>query len=330
METVDTLIIGAGISGLLCATELQRAGLSVCVLDKGRGVGGRMATRQMANGRLDHGAQYFTVRDPRFQAFVDEWQAAGIVREWFRKIPEDTNPEGYPRYCGVNGMTDVAKHLASQLEVHRSQQVIDLVRCDGAWIAQTSAGRIFAGSQLVVTTPLPQALSLLATTGLQWAGAALPSLEKIRYRKGLAALLVLEGPSGLPAPGGLKLKEGPLTWIADNQQKGISPDVSTVTLHADSDFAERYWDASDEVRGVLMIEAARPYLRSSVREFTCHRWGYTLPVTHWPEPYFENSGLKLVLAGDAFGGPRVEGAALSGIAAAQNILNRSGSLKMAL
>lgn len=71
MSGTDVLIIGGGISGLLCATELKRAGMSVRVVDKGRGVGGRMATRRMAGGRLDHGAQFFTVRDERYQAYVD-------------------------------------------------------------------------------------------------------------------------------------------------------------------------------------------------------------------------------------------------------------------
>lgn len=81
MVETDILIIGAGISGLVCATELQRAGLNVCLVDKGRGVGGRMATRRMGGGRLDHGAQFFTVRDARFRAYVEEWLEADVVRE---------------------------------------------------------------------------------------------------------------------------------------------------------------------------------------------------------------------------------------------------------
>ena len=87
---IDVLVIGAGISGLLCASELQRAGVSVRVLDKGRGVGGRMATRRMGGGRFDHGAQFFTVREPSFQSYVDEWLQAGVIQEWFRHAPSDS------------------------------------------------------------------------------------------------------------------------------------------------------------------------------------------------------------------------------------------------
>ena len=324
LEPSDILIIGAGISGLLCATELRRAGRSVRLLDKGRGLGGRMATRRMAGGRLDHGAQYFTVRDARLRAYVDTWLEAGVIKEWFRHLPEDSNPDGYPRYCGVNGMTDAPKFLAKDLEVHNSQQVTELARDTDLWIARTAAGDSFLARHLVISAPLPQALNLLDSTGLRYANGDTNALRAIYYERGLATLAILDGASGLPAPGGVKVDQAPLTWIGDNLQKGISPDVSAVTIHADAEFADTHWDSPDEVRGTLMLEAAAPHLKSEVKEFSCHRWGFTTPVNPWPEPYYHNAGLKLTLAGDSFGGARVEGAALSGIEAAGRILGSSG------
>jgi predicted NAD/FAD-dependent oxidoreductase len=320
MQATDILIIGAGISGLLCATELRKAGLSVQVLDKGRGLGGRMATRRMAGGRLDHGAQYFTVRDARLQAYVDTWLAAGVLRQWFRHLPEDSKPAGYPRYCGVRGMTDAPKFLAKDLDVHNAQQVTELARDTDFWMARTGAGALFFGRYLVITAPLPQALNLLDSTGLRYANGQAEALRAVRYERGLATLAILDGPSGLPKPGGMKIKEAPLTWIGDNQQKGISPDVSAITIHADAGFAEAHWDAPDVVRGPLMLAAAAPYLRAAVKEFTCHRWGFTTPVNPRPERCFHNPALRLTLAGDSFGGARIEGAALSGIEAAGRIL----------
>jgi predicted NAD/FAD-dependent oxidoreductase len=320
MDSTDTLIIGAGISGLLCATELRKAGKSVRLLDKGRGLGGRMSTRRMAGGRLDHGAQYFTVKDARFQAYVDEWLEAGVVKEWFSHLPEDSNPEGYPRYCGVRGMTDAPKWLGRELQVENSQQVIALTRDTDQWVARTQSGDCFGGQHLVLTAPLPQALSLLDSSGLRYANGSTEALRAIRYERGLATMAILDGPSGLPSPGGLKITEAPLSWIGDNQQKGISPEVPAVTIHSDAAFADAHWDAPDEVRGTLMLKAAAPYLQAGVKEFTCHRWGFTKALEPWPERCFHNVGLSLTLAGDSFGGPRVEGAALSGLAAADRIL----------
>ncbi len=321
MKPTDVLIIGAGISGLLCATELRKAGKSVRLLDKGRGFGGRMATRRMDGARLDHGAQFFTVRDPRFQAYADEWLQAGVIKEWFRHLPEDSNLDGYPRYCGQKGMTDVPKFLAEKLDIQRSQQVVELARDTHLWIVRTAQGDSFLAEELVITAPLPQALNLLDMTGLRYANGDTAALRAIRYERGLATLAILDGVSGIRAPGALKLQGSPLSWIGDNHQKGISPDVAAVTIHADADFAEKHWDSPNEIRGPLMLDAAAPYIKAKVLGYNCHRWAYTTPINPWYEPFYRNASLSLTMAGDSFGGPRIEGAALSGIQAASAIAN---------
>lgn len=319
MQTVDYLIIGAGISGLLAGTELRRAGASVRILDKGRGFGGRMATRRMGGGRLDHGAQFFTVRDARFQAYADQWLQAGIIKEWYRHAPEDTNPDGHSRYCGVHGMTDVPKFLAENLLVHRSQKVVNLKKEGGLWVVTTEEGNYYLAKHLILTAPLPQAIELLDNSEVNWWSDALDGLREIRYEKGLATLAILSGPSGLEAPGGQKVEVEPLTWIADNYQKGISPEVHAVTLHANADFAEAHWDSPNEVRGPLMLQAAEAFLKAKVVEYDCHRWGFTRPIQSWGEACYIDPELQLSLAGDAFGGRRVEGAALSGIEVARRL-----------
>jgi renalase len=77
-------IIGAGLSGLMAAHALTRAGARVTVLDKGRSVGGRLATRRIGGGHADHGAQFFTVRTSAFAAHVQEWVSDGVAYEWAR------------------------------------------------------------------------------------------------------------------------------------------------------------------------------------------------------------------------------------------------------
>jgi predicted NAD/FAD-dependent oxidoreductase len=316
---IDVIVIGAGISGLLCATELQRAGLSVCVLDKGRAVGGRMATRYQGQARFDHGAQFFTVRERRFQRYVDAWQQAGVIQQWFQYGSNDSNADGYPRYCGRFGMTDVTKYLSDLLEVHTSQTVVELKRVRGHWELRTASNKMFRCHSLIITAPVPQALSLLDTTGLDYAGAELPVLRSIRYARGLAILAILNGPSGLSNYGAYQVADPIINWIADNQLKGISTE-SAITIHASAAFADDYWDAPDDTSSRMMLDAAAPYLLSTIREFSCHRWGFTLPLNPYPQWYFHNPDINLILAGDGFGGPRVESAALSGLSASDALL----------
>ncbi len=119
------IVVGAGISGLLAARELQAEGWRVTVLDKGRGVGGRMATRRLGEGNFDHGAQFFTVRGERFAGLVEDWLAAGVAEEWTRGFADaegEHNEDGHPRYRGSEGMTSIPKHLARGLDVQHRRE----------------------------------------------------------------------------------------------------------------------------------------------------------------------------------------------------------------
>ena len=320
MDTTDILIIGAGISGLICATELSQSGASVKILDKGRNVGGRMSTRQMAGARLDHGAQFFTVREAIFQTYVDRWLDAGIIKEWFRKAPYDSNPEGYPRYCGIKGMNQVPQYLAQGLDVECSARVDAVEYKSGRWEVFTESGKVYRSNHLVITAPLPQALALLGDRVSEYAGDELELLRSIRYERGLTTLAILESSSGLPGDGFLQLEDESIIWVADNQIKGIS-EVPCVTIQSSPEFADKHWDSPDNVRGPLMIEAVARHLKTPINEYVCHRWGFALSENRYKQLYFYNPEYGLALAGDGFSGGRVEGAALSGIRAAKELLD---------
>ncbi|MEM7423722.1 MAG: FAD-dependent oxidoreductase, partial [Pseudomonadota bacterium] len=69
---MDVIVIGSGMAGLSCAKVLVEAGLNTVVLDKGRGIGGRLATRRAADGmQFDHGLQYLSAKTSAFADFLD-------------------------------------------------------------------------------------------------------------------------------------------------------------------------------------------------------------------------------------------------------------------
>ena len=316
--TTDVLIIGAGMAGLSAALELQRAGRSVRVLDKGRGVGGRLASRRMGEASFDHGAQFITTSDPRFGSALEGWRQTGVVEEWCRGFEE--HADGHPRWRGKPSMNSVAKHLAKDLDVRLGQQVLALRCWHDQWRVETNMGELYSANAVVLTPPVPQSLALLEAGGFSLSPEMRSRLAAIEYERCLAVMAMLDRPSRLPPPGGLAPGKGPIAWIADNQMKGISA-VPAVTIHATHTFSLEHWDGDRQASGRLLLKAAAAWVGAGIKTFQVHGWRYSKPMRVLEQAcVIVSQSPMLVLAGDAFAGPKVEGAALSGWAAANAIL----------
>jgi len=316
-------IIGAGISGLLAARCLSDHKIPFWIIDKGRGVGGRMATRRIGEGVVDHGAQYFTARESAFRATVDQALADGVVRHWatgFRLGDGTLKSSGEPRVIGCSGINAFPREVARGIDVSLSVQAT-AIRHDGAsWVVDIKDAAPLRAATLLVTCPAPQSVELLAAGSVELPAAIRDALSAVQYDPGFALLVVCEGPTGIPEPGGLWPSEGPFAWIADNQQKGISP-VGSLTFHTRPEFTRAHLDDDREVLTRDLLKAAQPFIKSPVRDVQLHRWLYSIPTFTHPDRILvaEEPG-TIVFAGDGFGGPRVEGAALSGIAAGDYLM----------
>jgi renalase len=325
-KSYDYLIIGAGMAGLAAAHELRARGRESLVIDKGRGVGGRLATRwsdtpEGVRAVYDHGAQFFTVRSQIFRERVESWQRAGLVSEWARGFADGTgspHADGHPRYVARGGMNALARDMAASLPVRLNSQVGSISWRNGWEVALTSGETISAAS-LILTPPVPQSLALLDAGGTVLPTTTRQELERIDYDPCFAVLVELESASRLPEPGALQLRSEPLAWIGDNTRKGVSPDSFTVTIHAGPDFTREFWDAPHELVAAKLLDAARQWL-GPVRRWQVHRWRYSQPIEPHPHACLRvDTPGPLVFAGDAFGEPRVEGAFLSGVAAASTL-----------
>jgi hypothetical protein len=309
------VIIGAGLAGLLCGRTLSAAGHDVTLLDKGRSPGGRLATRRLGPARLDHGAQFFTVRSDDFAAHVQHWQHDGLVHEWCRGFTP--SGDGFPRYAVAGGMNRLAKHLAEGLDVRCNTLAFAVRPGAGCWEVQLDDNSVLPADALVVTCPLPQSFSLLVSSGVE-----LPvDLRQTEYDRTLSILVTLDRPGAVPAPGGLQNPNDVFSFIGDNVAKGASSHPA-LTFHAAAAWSESHWDdPRDDITAALLGHAAPWIGDASVLKVSPKRWRFATPRTIWPEAcWFDDSGpAPLVLAGDAFAGPRVEGAALSGLAAAASL-----------
>lgn len=315
----SSLIIGAGMAGLTAARELHLQGWDVVVLDKGRGVGGRMATRRIEQARADHGAQYFSATTPEFQKLVQKLLAEQIITEWSTAYPSpaDTSPD-QPHYVGIGGMNAVAKALSKDLTVLTAETAISFSLEGSQWLVKTESGGEYRADALLITIPAPQALALVEKSEFPLSTADQSALTAIQYQPSIAVMVALNRPVQLPASGAVRYETGDIAWVADNAHKGISPGQPSLTIHASADFSRTHFDDDLNAVGHQLTDQVRAWLPAdSISTLQVHRWRYSLADQRHPAPFLQaEAALPLLFGGDGFGAGNVEGAFTSGLAMA--------------
>lgn len=292
--------------------------MTVAILEKGRGVGGRMATRRMSGAILDHGAQFFTSREGFFGN-----ELTGLVNNQAATSWHD-NGYGAMRYRGIPGMTGVAKHLAQELDIRKQHLVTQLSWQRDHWQLRCDNGSELAARTVLSTAPMPQAIALIKASLLEVDSDQLEELERISYKPTIALLGVLKSSSTMQPHGILQFDDHPvLSTITDNQVKGIS-DVPAITLHSSHAFAEEHLETMTDGTAEAMLAAAREYIQFEVNEWKLHRWRYAQCVTRHPDNFARLKDYPLWFAGDGFGNARLEQAADSGLEAAESIMYHYG------
>ncbi|MDJ0924287.1 MAG: FAD-dependent oxidoreductase [Acidimicrobiia bacterium] len=323
LKTTDVIVVGAGMAGLTAARELNKAGISTVILDKRRAPGGRMATRTIDGARFDHGAQHFSARSEQFTSRVDELRNAGVVSEWYRADSRTTPGRlRESRFVGSGGMRRIPEHLANDLDVQTSVTVDKLIRDAAGITAVTGDIALARGSAIVLTPPVPQLLNLLRASNLLPGSSILDPLESVPYNPSLAVMATLDAPSGLP-DGHLAEPSADVAWIADNQHKGTSQ-LPALTIHSTADFASAHVGSDWSGWTKHLADQVAPMLDGRIVHTVGHRWMYAEPRTTFDSGAIVlESDKPIVLAGEVFAGAKVEGAFLSGLAAANAILERS-------
>lgn len=305
------VIVGAGMSGLTAARSLKSHGVDVVVIDKGRAVGGRMASKRFAGARFDHGAQHFSVRSEEFAGYIRELSFSGAVGEWYSGSSLTTDRGEEVRHRGIPAMRSICERMADGLDVRLGTPV---TTARGGFVSLAS-GESEAGDVVVITTPVPQALKLVGATADPTVGEALRGIE---YEACIAVLAVLDRDVDLDQ-GHLVPDDGPIAWIADDRHKGVS-EIPAVTIHSTPEYARAQLEQDPSTWVSELSAAFESLTQGEVRQAMAHRWRYSRP-TNPLDVGCVDLGSGLWLAGEAFSGARVEGAFESGRAVVRSILD---------
>lgn len=318
----DVVIIGGGLTGVMAARTLKENGVDdVLVIEKGKSLGGRMATRRIGEGRVDHGAQFFTVRTKHFQSFVEEWEKNDFVSKWFGKT--------YSRYKSNNGMNSLVKKLGENLEVIFNTKVINIQNAEDHYLLLTDCHTKIAAKAVIITAPVPQSVELLHNLEIDHRFNKM--LKNVTYHPCFVLLASLPTSSTLPEVGILNenLPDG-LDRIVDHKKKGISS-LTTLSIYTTGQWAKNHYHLEDHEIKALLLESLKPVLqKEKIIELQLKRWRYSEATSTIKHPFLDlEQTFPLFLAGDVLlhkddrsGRTRVESAFLSGVAAGEEMARR--------
>lgn len=344
----DVAVIGAGMAGLTCAKQLQQRGDRVVILEKSRGVGGRIATRRLHETLADHGTCYLTPKGEAFRALLERLTEAGVVQSWTDTVhtlspdgalSESPPAERYPRYVAPAGMTAIAKSLATDLDIRFSHLVQSLTLVDKAYwrltvqrtnLDQTKAVETVTARAIVIAIPAPQAAALLQALPSETLSA--PFLQQVQDVAFAPCLSVMAGYtpdrqqdwfSQYPNVRSLTfVKNANLAWLGLDSSKRVAPLQPVFVVQSTAGFAAPYLDAIDlQAAGYQLLKRSAEVLAPWLAKpdwLQVHRWRYAFAKTPLAEPYLAaTTSAPLVCSGDWCGGMKAEQAFLSGLAVAE-------------
>ncbi len=260
---IETIVIGAGLTGLTIARQTK-----ALIIEKSRGVGGRIATRRIEDQRFDHGLPYWPCN---LKA---------------KKIHEGSS-------CDL-GLTSITKEMARGIDIRLEERVLKIVQSPQGWMLQTDKG-IFESQNVVLTAPVPQALELLSASGFE-----INPLWNVEYYKSLVGLYRLSiGPQE-------KSQEWDGHEIVFQREKGMCPDG--ISLIASPEFSEKWFNRPDEEILIEVTKLLTKRLgQRTIRHQELKKWRYSMSKSVSTKPYLEVAP-RLFLAGDGFLYSGVEGA----------------------
>lgn len=319
MKTIA--IIGAGISGLACARVLVASGHTVQVFDKGRGPGGRMSTRRVPTDlgevSFDHGAQYFTARDPAFVAQIEQLKARGAVGVWTGELVRlhrdgKTAPlANESLYVGTPTMNSVIRALGDNIGIAWSTRVETITRQGDHWQLLADDGTdlgIF--DTLVCAVPGEQVAPLLKDIAPDFAALG----ETITSLPCWAGLFAFDAPLSLPFDA-LRLEgHDSVDFIAMNNSKPRRSDICAYVVHARPDWTAQHIEDTPAHIAKHLLQALLGFAdnRPRVIHASAHRWRYARVEVENGLGSIYDADTRLGMCGDWLSGPRVESAWLSG------------------
>ncbi len=319
VKTYDLIVLGSGIAGLAAARLAEKDNKSVLVVDKGRRLGGRVATRRKNGYLFNHGAQFVTAKGNEFAAVLADARKAGSLKDWHIDSAKTVQ-------IGTPSMRALPQFMARGLEIRQQTEVPQVAHIGPNIGFFCDSGLIACGRQAIVSAPAPQTARLLENIYPDLAATA----ELAKYDPCWTIMLGLEvdiEPSGQSQDQFFPIRNeaaGISLAVPEPMRFVYEPDLitstpSALTIQASGRWSQQYRDEDRQTviaRLCAIWEQISGQPLPTILDASAHRWLYAKVTEVANEntlPYSNDK--KMAIAGDWLRGPRVEQAFDSGTAA---------------
>ncbi|XP_036592047.1 renalase isoform X1 [Trichosurus vulpecula] len=315
------LVVGAGLTGALCAALLKRGQgrpVSVAVWEQARDPGGRMATARSARDPqcgADLGAQYVTRMARSAQqhrSFYDELLTQGVLKPLTSAIEGMVVKEGDCNFVAPQGTSSIVKHYLKEsgVEVSYGHCVTEIYLKDDKWEVHKEAGGFEQFDIIILTMPVPQILQLRGDVKNLISESQKQQLASVRYSCRFALGLFYEAGTQIDVPWAAQyiINNPYICFLSiDNRKRDIDAEDlgPSVVIHTTTSFGMENLEKSiEDVQDVILqqVNSILPGLPTPAST-TCHRWTYsqvTQAIPNCPGQMTLHHNPLLICGGDSF------------------------------
>lgn len=304
---------------------------------------------------FDHGAPAFSVKNTDVLGLVHEWEARGLVAEWkanfgtfdcIAKKFHDVEKEGLiKKYVGVPSMNSICKALCREpgveskfgsgvgrMEWLEDDNLWSLTGLDGQNLGHFTG--VVASDKNMVSPKFTEVTGKPPPLDFNLAPEVAVKLQNIPVSPCFALMLAFAEPlSSIPAKGLLFENSEVLSWAyCDSSKPGRSSASECWVLHSTMEYAKRViaQNGMQKPSNAFLTKVAEELLQEfqstglnvpSPLFKKAHRWGSAFPAASIAreEKCLWDTKKRLAVCGDFCVSPNVEGAILSGMAAASKL-----------
>ena len=290
----DVIIVGAGLAGSYLARKLHLRGQNTLIIEKSKGVGGRLSTKPVGSGLADYGCQYLSPKTEELSTLIQELETKKIIKK-------SNLFENKSSYIAPYGMNKIPQYLSLGIKTLLNQKVESLKRKRGEWKIITDSFSLRSNA-LILTMPINQVTELLKLND-----AELKELPTSKYKSFFT--LTLQSENQINPQAVSSIKNAP--WICNNLLKGIENKKNIYTINLTAEFSESLFILKKSEKDKILNNLLLNIGFENYSHLRLHFWKYAFSEDQNNTTNYFDKNKMLGICGDSFSVGQANGAIVS-------------------